>query len=577
MTVSLLDGFATLISFAATGLIVACVILGTTGSAAEPGGGGGTRPAESQAAESQAGLSETGASAVGESGMGSPPAAPAASAAPDSENPGTIENPARHESAGANDNAAATGIAAAIGNAAAMESAIIEAIARSEKSVVAIARVRRSEENEENSSAALLRVPTVGSLSDVSPLSPDFVPNDFGAGVVVDAAGLILTTYHVLGEQQKSDFYVWSQRRPYKAIVVSADPWSDLAVLRVDAKDLVPITFGDAKQARKGQLVIALGNPYAIARDGEASASWGIISNLLRRAPRVADRSADPQARDSLHQFGTLIQTDARLNFGYSGGALVNLRGEMIGLTTAYAAGADFEASAGFAIPVDAQFVQTVEKMKTGRRPAFGFLGVGPEPLSEAQRQSGVRGARVVSVVEGTPAARGGVIPGDIITHINQEPVLDDTDLFRIVGSFPSGATANLTILRASDANPAGETIQRQVTLTKRFLNSPKPQIGEQDLAKWRGMSVDDSSAAPSFSYLGPHLDPTGCVYVAAVEQDSPAWKSGLRSGVFVSFADGKRVTSPAEFRAATETASGSVELVVLTGQGSPTRQTVSP
>ncbi len=569
MTASVLDKFVTLTAFAATVVVAACVIFGTTGTAAEAVAGAGALPAESQA-----GGSATSAAAEGENQAGSPPAAPEA---PASEDPGAMENPARPESADAGGSAVAAGNSAAIGSAAAIEDAIVEAIARSEKSVVAIARVRRSEENSENDSGAVLQVPTVGSLSDVSPMSPEFVPNDFGAGVVIDATGLILTTYHVLGDLQKSDFYVWSQRRPFKAIVVSADPWSDLAVLRIDAKDLVPITFGDAKQARKGQLVIALGNPYAIARDGEVSASWGIISNLLRRAPRVADRSADPQARDSLHQFGTLIQTDARLNFGYSGGALVNLRGEMIGLTTAYAAGADYEASAGFAIPVDAQFVQTVEKMKTGRRPAFGFLGVGPEPVSEAQRQSGVRGARVVSVVEGTPAARGGVVPGDIITHINQEPVLDDTDLFRIVGALPSGATARLTILRASNANPSGETLQLQVTLTKRFLNSAKPQIGEQDLAKWRGMEVDDSSAAPSFSYLGPHLDPTGCVYVAAVEQDSPAWKSGLRPGVFVSFADGRRVTSPAEFREATEKANGSVELVVLTGQGSPTRQTVSP
>lgn len=590
-TVPVLAGTSTLTSFASTVVAIACVVLGTMASAAERSAAMG-----SQAAGTQTAASESGASAAGDSEPGGTPAAPASESAPAAanavENPPAVEKPVENapaaEKAAAVENGAkpetpattenrATGGEAEIASASAIENAIVAAIARSEKSVVAIARVRRSEENTEGGGAALLQVPPAGQLADVSPLSPDFVPNDFGAGVVIDAAGLILTAYHVLGELQKSDFYVWSQRRPFKAIVVSADPWCDLAVLRVDAKDLVPITFGDAKQARKGQLVIALGNPYAIARDGEVSASWGIISNLLRRAPRVADRSADPQARDSLHQFGTLIQTDARLNLGYSGGALVNLRGEMIGLTTAYAAGADYEVSAGFAIPVDAQFVQTVETMKTGRRPAFGFLGVGPEPLTEAQRQSGVRGARVASVVEGTPAARGGVVPGDVITHINQEPVFDDNDLFRIVGSLPSGATANLTLLRASNANPAGETVQLQVTLTKKYLNATKPQVGEQDLAKWRGLSVDDSSAAPSFSYLGPHLDPTGCVYVAAVEQDSPAWKSGLRSGVFLSFADGKRVTNPAEFRAATETASGPVELVVLTGQGSPTRQTVSP
>ena len=255
---------------------------------------------------------------------------------------------------------------------------------------MAIARVRKASGEGSEELSTLLQSPLApGVLRETSPLSPDFVPNDFAAGVVIDSTGLILTTYHVLGDVQKSDFYVWSQRQPFRAAVVSADPWFDLAVLRIDAKDLAPITFGDAKQVRKGQLVVALGNPQAIARDGEASASWGIISNLLRRAPTVPDRSSEPAARETLHHYGTLIQTDAKLNFGYSGGALINLRGEMIGLTTSYTAGADFEGAAGFAIPVDEQFVRTVEVMKTGGRPTFGFLGVGPQSLPDEQRRQG--------------------------------------------------------------------------------------------------------------------------------------------------------------------------------------------
>ena len=449
---------------------------------------------------------------------------------------------------------------------------------RSEKSVVAVARVRKAagEGNEELST--LLPSPVApGLLRDTLPLSPDFVPHDFAAGVVIDAAGLVLTTYHVLGDVQKSDFYVWSQRRPFRATVVSADPWYDLAVLRVEAKDLAPITFGDAKQVRKGQLVVALGNPQAIARDGEASASWGIISNLLRRAPTLPDRSSDPAARDTLHHYGTLIQTDAKLNFGYSGGALINLRGEMIGLTTSYTAGADFEGAAGFAIPVDEQFVRTVEVMKTGGRPAFGFLGVGPQSLPEEQRRQGIHGAYVLSVVEGTPAARAGVQAGDVITHINREPVYSDTDLFRIVGALPAGATTRLTIFRGDSAHLSGDTLERQVTLSKKYVNAVRPQFGTDSMRSWRGMSVDDSSASPSFSYLGPHLDPRGCVYVASVEPESPGWKAGLRPGLYVSQAGGQPVASPAEFFAAVEGKTGAVELVVLSGQGAATRQTVSP
>ncbi len=102
--------------------------------------------------------------------------------------------------------------------------------------------------------------------------------------------------------------------------VKGADPRSDLAVLQIDATGLVPITFGDASKLKKGQIVIALGNPYGIARDGEASASWGIVANLTRKGGPTID-AANSNPKPALYQYGTLIQTDAKLNLGTSGGA----------------------------------------------------------------------------------------------------------------------------------------------------------------------------------------------------------------------------------------------------------------
>ena len=145
--------------------------------------------------------------------------------------------------------------------------------------------------------------------------------------------------------------------------------------------NLQPITFGDAATLKKGQIVIALGNPYAIARDGQPSASWGIISNLQRQAPSPRDGTRPSDGRETLHHFGTLIQTDARLELGTSGGALVNLKGEMIGLTTSLAALSGYERPGGFAIPVDDDFRRALETLKTGRLPDYGFLGVAPRTL----------------------------------------------------------------------------------------------------------------------------------------------------------------------------------------------------
>ncbi len=161
-------------------------------------------------------------------------------------------------------------------------------------------------------------------LPDPRPADPEFIPNEYATGVVVDRGGLILTAYHVLDEN--SDYYVTTvDRRVYRGEIWAADPRSDLAVLSIEATDLTPMKFGDAEKLKKGQIVISLGNPYAIARDGQASASWGIISNLSRKGPSIPDMNRASGKR-TLHQYGTLIQTDAKLNLGTSGGALLNLR-----------------------------------------------------------------------------------------------------------------------------------------------------------------------------------------------------------------------------------------------------------
>ena len=240
--------------------------------------------------------------------------------------------------------------------AAAIEKTLVDVIARNEKSVVAIARVRREASGEafrmELRPDAFDRRPILSSVP--LPTDPDFIPNEYGAGVVVDRRGLILTAYHVLDED--SDYYVTtSDRKVYKAVPKAADPRSDLAVLAIEADDLVPITFGNAAELKKGQIVISLGNPYAIARDGQPSAAWGIVSNLARKAPAGPGQS-DSAGKTTLHHFGTLIQTDAKLNLGASGGPLLNLQGEMVGLSVALAAAAGYETAAGYAIPVDQTF-----------------------------------------------------------------------------------------------------------------------------------------------------------------------------------------------------------------------------
>jgi len=454
----------------------------------------------------------------------------------------------------------------------ALEGVLVKAIERGEKSVVAIARVRK-QENQRNAAVPVpFRLPS--RLS--SPADPEFIPNEFGAGVVVDAAGLILTASHVLGDTETSAYYVWSEHKPFKAEVIASAPWFDLAVLKVDATDLKPVTFGDASLLRKGQIVIALGNPYAIARDGSVSASWGIVSNLNRQAPRTPTRSADPLGRETLHNYGTLIQTDSKLNMGYSGGALLNLKGEMIGLTTALTASPEFETAAGFAMPVDADFKRVVEALKKGESPEFGFLGVGPEPLDESLRRKGVHGARVVTVIRDTPADKAGIRVDDVITSVNGQPIYNNDDLFRRIGALGPGQTAVLTVARGDITDPNVATLNAVVKISKKRTAALRPAISTVQKPAWRGLRVDYATASLRFSRL-VERPPGDSLVVTSVREQSPAWKAGIRAGDFITHVGDSKVISPKHFASLVQDQAGDVILHVTRDGRQTTARTVSP
>ncbi|MBN2021389.1 MAG: trypsin-like peptidase domain-containing protein [Pirellulales bacterium] len=429
--------------------------------------------------------------------------------------------------------------------AAAMEERLVAAIARAEKSVVAIARVRREAPGE--LLGIELRPDPFGRrsavLSQPQPTDPDFVPNEYASGVVVDRQGLILTTYHVLG--QESDYYVTTiDRKVYRATIRAADPRSDLAILAIEATNLVPITLGDAATLRKGRIVIALGNPYAIARDGQPSAAWGIVSNLTRKAPPATDE-VDGTGKTTLHHYGTLIQTDAKLNQGTSGGPLLDLQGRMVGLVTALAPRAGFEAAAGYAIPVDATFRRALETLKQGREVEYGFLGIQPANLAPHEVLAGVQGMRVQRVQPGpgTPAARGGLLPGDVVTAVNDQPVFDADSLVLEVGRLPVESVARLSVLR--DGRPK----VLHVVLGK-YPVREKP-IATAGPPPWRGLRVDYPTAvandAASPGQASAYFE--DAVLVTSVEPESPAWQAGLRPGMCISHVEWRAVHTPAEFR----------------------------
>ncbi len=362
---------------------------------------------------------------------------------------------------------------------ASIEQATISAINKAEQSVAAIAP--RTQGSSRWSARG-----TVADSQAISvcrrPRDPDFVPTEFASGVVISSDGMIVTCAHALDDATRYNYFVWLDRRVYPASVVSkpaqvqaSDPYTDLAVLKIDAEELTPITFGDASQLRKGSFVISLGNPYATARDGQASASWGIVSNLRRTAVGKTSSDSALLSKESQHQFGTLIQTDARLNLGASGGALINLKGEMVGLTTSMAALSGFEQSAGYAIAVDDMFKRVVDALKTGHLPEFGFLGIQPEELQSHERAAGLKGARIAAVLPGLPGDVAGLHNEDCIVEVNSQPIEDRNGLFRELSQLPAGAEVDLTVQRKKRGEPTYSSLHLKATLSKKFISTSRP------------------------------------------------------------------------------------------------------
>ena len=409
----------------------------------------------------------------------------------------------------------------------AVQSAVVDAIATAETSVVALARGKKGEPN--------------SGLVDST-----FVPYEYGTGVVVDRRGLILTNYHLLGDIASSVYSVWHQGRVYyPARVRAADPWSDLAVLEIDAEDLNPISMGDGANLKKGQFVVSLGNPFGIARDGSVSATWGIVSNLSRRIANVDPLAENPE---TMFQHGMLIQTDAKLKNGTSGGPLVDLRGNMVALVTSAKALSGFDSNAHYAVPITVDLRRIIDRLKLGQKPRYGFLGVQPEELSLAERQDGRRGVRLRRVFQGSPASQYGLLFGDIITHLNNQPVRHPDDLLLIVGLAEPESKLRINLARTDPILRRTRTLTKTVTVSKKFIGARRPVFATTREPNWRGVMVDYPTAVAEFQRLSSSVPSEGCVAVTNVDEASPAWNAGIRVNDLITKVNGVRVQTPDVF-----------------------------
>ena len=300
--------------------------------------------------------------------------------------------------------------------------------------------------------------------------------------------------------------------------------------------------------------MIGLANPFAAGfRDGSPSASWGVISNLHRRASGVTGEIERPGVKPTLHQYGTLVQTDVRLALGCSGGALLNLDGELIGLTTAQAALAGSEAPGGYAVPLDAPMKRIIEVLMRGEEVEYGFLGVSFQPDDQPGR-----GVMIQGVAPGSPAQRAGLVRGDRITAINGAPIRDIDDLYLQIGIGLAGGAARIEVVGGGN-----RTRTCTATLTKSY--TPGNAIASHRPPAVGGLRVDYVSILAQ--RVGLQQLPQG-VAIRAVAPDSPADKARLQVDYIITSVNGQPVTTPAEFYAAVAKADGPIDLMVTNLEG---------
>ena len=351
-----------------------------------------------------------------------------------------------------------------------------------------------------------------------------------GTGFVVSDSGEVVTNYHVIEGADKVEVRLGKER--FTAKVVGKDSATDLALLKIDARrSLARLPLGDSDRLRVGEWVMAVGDPLNF----DKTVTVGVVS--------AKDRSG--LATDiSSRSFESFIQTDAAINFGNSGGPLINVNGEVVGINTAMFRPAQ---NIGFAVPINTLktiLPQLREKGKVVR----GYLGININPVDQdvaaAFKLKSTDGAFIESVVAGDPAEKAGIKPGDTVVRVDNVPVKTTRDLIGYVSSKAPGSKVHLTVMRD------GKEMTLPVTLAERGAEreaeNDRGGKGAEDSHGKLGISV--RSITPQMRQM-LNLDPKiEGLYVEHVKEVSPAADASLRDGDIITQVNGRAVTSTDEF-----------------------------
>ncbi len=340
-----------------------------------------------------------------------------------------------------------------------------------------------------------------------------------GSGFIISEDGYILTNYHVVSGADEVKVKL-SDSREFKAVVKGWDDKLDIALLKIDAKDHLPVAkLGDSDKTEVGEWVMAIGNPFGLGQ----TVTTGIVSAKERVI------GSGP--------YDDYIQTDASINPGNSGGPLINSDGEVIGINTAIVAGGQ---GIGFAIPIN-MAKAIVSQLKEKGKVTRGWLGVVIQTVTPDLAKSfglkGEAGALVSEVVKGSPAGKAGLKTGDVITEFGGKRIREMNELPRLVAATPVGSKVKITIIRN------GKTLHKTVT-----IEAMKEGAGEgQSAAAKEKLGISVAPLTPEMAAKMGIKETTGVV-VTEVSPGSVAEESGIAAGDVVKEIDGTEIATVADF-----------------------------